>query len=51
MDRILDAMGKALTKTRKEFHAYVVNRKIRKFEKKMEKKIIYVKDWIEVKLS
>lgn len=51
MDKILDTMDKTLTKAQKEFHAYVVNRKIRKFEKKMEKKIIYVNDWLEKKLS
>lgn len=34
MDKILDAMDKALTKAQKEFHVFVVDRKIRKFEKK-----------------
>jgi hypothetical protein len=51
MDKILDAMDKALTKAQKEFHVFVVDRKIRKFEKKVEKKITYVSDWIEAKLS
>ena len=51
MDKILDAMDKALTKAQKEFHVFVVERKIRKFEKKMEKKITYVSDWLEAKLS
>lgn len=51
MDKILDAMDKALTKVQKEFHVFVVDRKIRKFEKKMEKKITYVSDWLEAKLS
>ena len=51
MDKILDTMDKALTKVQKEFHAYVVDRKIKKFEKKVEKKITYVSDWIEAKLS
>ena len=51
MDKILDTMDKALTKVQKEFHAYVVDRKIKKFEKKVEKKTTYVSDWIEAKLS
>lgn len=51
MDKILDAMDKALTKVHKEFHVFVVDRKIKKFEKKMEKKITYVSDWLEAKLS
>ena len=51
MDKILDTMDKALTKVQKEFHAYVIDRKIKKFEKKVEKKITYVSDWIEAKLS
>jgi hypothetical protein len=51
MDKILDAMDKALTKVQKEFHVFVVDRKIKKFEKKMEKKITYVSDWLEAKLS
>lgn len=51
MDKILDAMDKALAKAQKEFHAFVVDRKIKKFEKKVEKKITYVSDWLEAKLS
>lgn len=51
MDKILDAMDKALTKAQKEFNVFVVDRKIRKFEKKVEKKITYVSDWLEAKLS
>lgn len=51
MDKILDAMDKALTKVQKAFHVFVVDRKIKKFEKKMEKKITYVSDWLEAKLS
>ncbi len=51
MDKILDTMDKTLTKVQKEFHAYVVERKIKKFEKKVEKKITYVTDWLEAKLS
>lgn len=51
MDKILDNMDKALTKAQKEFHAFVVDRKIKKFEKKVEKKITYVSDWLEAKLS
>ena len=51
MDKILDTMDKALTKAQKEFHAFVVDRKIKKFEKKVEKKITYVSDWLEAKLS
>jgi hypothetical protein len=51
MDKILETMDKTLTKVQKEFHAYVVNRKIKKFEKKVEKKITYVNDWLEAKLS
>lgn len=51
MDKILDVMDKALTKAQKEFHVFVVDRKIRKFEKKVEKKITYVSDWLEAKLS
>lgn len=51
MDKILDTMDTILTKAQKEFHAFVVERKIRKFEKKVEKKITYVTDWIETKLN
>lgn len=51
MDKILETMDKTLTKVQKEFHVYVVNRKIKKFEKKVEKKIAYVGDWLEAKLS
>ncbi len=51
MDKILETMYKTLTKVQKEFHAYVVDRKIRKFEKKVEKKITYINDWLETKLS
>ena len=51
MDKILNTMDKAMTKVQKEFHAYVVNRKIKKFKKKVEKKITYVSDWFEAKAS
>lgn len=51
MDKILDTMDDVLTKVQKEFHAYVVDWKIKKFEKKVKKKITYVSDWIEAKLS
>lgn len=51
MDKILETIDTALTKAQKEFHAYVVDRKIRKFEKKVEKKITYINDWLEAKLS
>lgn len=51
MDKILDTMDTILTKAQKEFHTFVVERKIKKFEKKVEKKITYVTDWIEAKLN
>lgn len=51
MDKILETMDTILMKAQKEFHAYVVDRKIRKFEKKVEKKITYINDWLEAKLS
>ena len=51
MDKILETMDTILTKAQKEFHAYVVDRKIRKFEKKVEKKITYINEWLEAKLS
>ena len=51
MDKILDTMDKTLTKAQKQFHAYVVERKIRRKVKKMEKKITYTIDWLEAKLS
>lgn len=51
MDKILETMDTILTKAQKEFHTYVVDRKIRKFEKKVEKKITYINDWLEAKLS
>ena len=51
MDGILDAMDTFLTKVQKEFHKYVIRRKIKKFEKKVEKKITRVTDWLETKMS
>ncbi len=51
MDKILETMDTILTKAQKEFHAYVVDRKIRKFEKKVENKITCINDWLEAKLS
>lgn len=39
MDKILDAMDKALTKAQKEFHVFVVDRKIKKFEKKWRRRL------------
>ena len=50
MDDILEIMDETLTKVQKRFHAYVVERKIRKLEKKVERNITYITDWIEMKL-
>lgn len=51
MDDILEIMDETLTKVQKRFHEYVVERKIRKLEKKVKKNITYITDWIEMKLS
>lgn len=51
MDEILEIMDEALTRMQKRFHAYVVERKIRKMKKNVMKKIIYINDWLETKMS
>lgn len=51
MDEILEIMDEALTRMQKGFHAYVVERKIRKMKKNVMKKIIYINDWLETKMS
>lgn len=51
MDKILETMDEILTTAQKEFHAYVVDRKIKKTKKEIKKKVTYVTDWIETKLS